>query len=71
MSTRARKDRKKAGIPFSRKPKVGTPLQERAYFNGDVMVPVRLMRTAKDILHPRSLKKRNRWLADRGLEPIQ
>ena len=30
MSTKARKARKRAGIPFVKAPKVGTPLEERA-----------------------------------------
>ncbi len=37
MSNTARKARKRAGIKFSKPAKVGTPLEERAYFWAPVM----------------------------------
>lgn len=39
MSTAARKARKRAGIPFSKPAKVGTPPEERSYVNGTVPGP--------------------------------
>lgn len=36
MSTRARKDRKKAGIPFTKPQKTPTPLEDRAFVNEPV-----------------------------------
>jgi hypothetical protein len=34
MSTKARKARKRAGIPFTKAPKIGTPVPERTSFFG-------------------------------------
>lgn len=36
MSTAARKARKRAGIPFTKAPKVGTPLEERSFVTAPV-----------------------------------
>ena len=36
MSTAARKARKRAGIPFTKPPKVGTPLEERSFVTAEV-----------------------------------
>ena len=67
MSTAERKARKRAGIPFERKAKEGTPFTERTWFNTEFFVA-----KMKDGVkwRPRSVKKRNRALADRGLPLI-
>lgn len=67
MSNTARKARKRSGTPFTKAPKVGTPIEKRAYFTGDVMTPFRLAKQSRltDVTHPRSAKKRARWLKDR------
>ncbi len=68
MSNTARKARKRAGIKFDyeAKRKVGTPLLERAWFNGLVPGPAR---TRLDgAFQPRSLKKRVAALGARPAE---
>lgn len=64
MSTAARKARKRAGIKFERKPKVGTPLLERAEFAGMVFGPVK----GRARWHFRSAKKVAAAAAARGIE---
>lgn len=63
MSTKARKARKRAGIRFERKPKVGTPLLERAQFAGMVFGRVR----NREVWHWRSPKKLERAAKARGI----
>jgi len=66
MSTAARKARKRAGIPFVKAPKVGTPFPERAWFNE--LVTGFNGRGLASIPRPRSAQKRLRALQDRGFE---
>jgi len=68
LSTRARKDRKKAGIAFTKPQKIGTPIAERAWFNAIFPNPAKNP-PANKLLLVRSEKKRNRALQDRGLLP--
>lgn len=63
MSTKARKDRKRAGEPFVKAPKVGTPLQNRASFNG--FVPGAPGTRWAGRMVPRSQKLKDRALAAR------
>ena len=69
MSNEARKARKRAGIPFTPKPKkltrVATPLTETVWFNA--MFPGVPGTRTQGLNVPRSLKKRNKALKDRGL----
>lgn len=67
MSTTARKARKRAGIPFVRIPKVGTPIGDRAEFNKTVPGAVGTRHSLE--YAPVSIKKRNRMLSDRGIDP--
>lgn len=69
MSTRARKERKRAGIKFEAKPqKVGTPVEERSF------VTALVHRSAGDaipagftsLLAPRSPKRIARFIANGG-----
>jgi hypothetical protein len=64
MSTAARKARKRAGIPFVKAQKVGTPFPERAWFNE--LVTGFNGRGLATLPRPRSAQKRRRALADRG-----
>lgn len=66
MSTAQRKARKRAGIQFEKPAKVGTPLQERAWFAGLVMGPQGTRHAGKQ--QERSAKKKARALAARGIE---
>ena len=66
MSTAARKARKRAGIKFSKLPKVGTPFQERSWFNQ--LVTGFNGRQPAQVPRPRSAQKRLRALRDRGFE---
>lgn len=61
MSTAERKARKRAGLKFERKPKTGTPLIERAWFESLIFDPKRGWRQP-------STKKRIRALKDRGYD---
>ncbi len=69
MSTRARKDRKRAGIKFEPKPqKVGTPVEQRSF----VTAPVRraqgdaIPAGFKSLLAPRSPKRIAKFIANGG-----
>jgi len=66
MSTAARKARKRAGIPFVKAQKVGTPFPERAWFNE--LVTGFNGRHLASVPRPRSEAKRLRALRDRGIE---
>lgn len=66
MSTTARKARKRAGIKFTKAPKVGTPLVERAWFAG--FVPGAVSTRFDGSWRGRSEKKRLAALGVRGLE---
>jgi hypothetical protein len=66
MSTAARKARKRAGIPFSKLSKVGTPFAERAWFNQ--LVTGFNGRELATVPRPRSAQKRLRALQARGFE---
>ncbi|MGV8913774.1 MAG: hypothetical protein ACOH14_14265 [Rhodoglobus sp.] len=66
MSTAARKARKRAGIPFTKVSKVGTPFQERAWFSE--LVTGFNGRQLAAVPRPRSAKKRLRALQERGFE---
>jgi hypothetical protein len=66
MSTAARKARKRAGIPFAKAPKVGTPFRERAWFSE--LVTGFNGRDLATIPRRRSAAKRLRALKDRGVE---
>lgn len=66
MSTTDRKARKRAGIRFSKAPKVGTPLAERAWFAGFVLGAVSTR--FEGARRSRSEKKRLAALAERGLD---
>lgn len=59
MANAARKARKRAGVKFERKPKTGTPLIERAWFESVIFDP-------KTGWRQPSTKKRIRALKDRG-----
>jgi hypothetical protein len=61
LSTAERKARKRAGLKFERKPKTGTPLIERAWFES-------LIFDAKNGWRQPSTKKRIRALKDRGYD---
>lgn len=63
MATAARKARKAAGVKFTRRPKVGTPVEERSWF-ASILPPLTLLGAPRR----RSEKARRRALADRGIE---
>jgi hypothetical protein len=65
MSTKARKARKRAGIPFTKAQKVGTPFFQRAWFLHLVPGPDGTRHAGT--YRPRSEKKIARAVADRGL----
>jgi hypothetical protein len=66
MSTRLRKARKSAGIPFTPKPdKVPTPVEERAWFLQLVQGAPGTKFTGRPM--PRSAKKRAAALNSRGI----
>ena len=65
MSTSARKARKRAGIQFTKAPKVETPFLERAWFNE--LVTGFNGRKPANLPRPRSMKKRLQALRDRGI----
>lgn len=58
MSNTARKARKRAGIPFVKAAKVGTPLEDRAWFN-EVLPGAHGTRYANEFV-PRSAAKNSR-----------
>ncbi|MCT1363922.1 hypothetical protein [Microbacterium sp. p3-SID131] len=65
MSTRARKDRKRAGIPFAKAQKVGTPVEERSFVTGPVF-----RRHGDEGLHlgtARSPRRIERFIASGGI----
>ncbi|WP_136057296.1 hypothetical protein [Microbacterium sp. K24] len=70
MSTRARKDRKRAGIKFTPKPqKVGTPVAKRSFVTQPV---VRVTGDAvpagfDNLMAPRSPKRIKRFIASGGI----
>lgn len=66
MSTAARKARKRAGIKFEKAPKVGTPIQERAWFSALVWGAPGTRFEAKQ--RRRSAAKRQRALEARGMK---
>lgn len=68
MSTTARKARKRAGEKFTRTPKIGTPLLDRAWFAGLVWGPKGTKN--ESLLGPRSAKKIKAALAARGFEIV-
>lgn len=68
MSTHARKNRKRSGIPFTRTPKTPTPLHETAYFAA--LVPGPAGTRYEGQYGPRSARKIARILLDRGFEIV-
>lgn len=64
MSTAARKARKRAGLPFVREAKVGTPVTERAEFAA--LIPGAYGTRNAGKLVPRSRRARTRMLVSRG-----
>lgn len=68
MSTRARKDRKRAGIPFTKTPKVATPVLERSWFAG--LIPEQIGGKATGKMVSRSATKVARALAARTPELV-
>jgi len=69
VSTAARKARKRAGIKFEHTAKVGTPLQDRAWFN-ELVLGVKGTRYAGSPV-PRSWNKKLRALQARDLTPAE
>ncbi|WP_243063230.1 hypothetical protein [Humibacter sp. RRB41] len=65
MSTAARKARKRGGVKFEHKPKVGTPITERAWFQANV--PGAFGTRHSSEFRSRSNKKRAAALEARGL----
>ncbi len=64
MSTAARKARKRAGIPFVKAQKVGTPVEERSFVTGPVF-----RRYGDEGLHlgtARSVRRIERFIASGG-----
>jgi len=71
MSTAARKARKRAGIPFERVPKTGTPFERRRHFAGASLVSrvSQLVRRDGTVVAGAYLDKQTSRRAGRGSGP--